>query len=509
MNGDYSNLGPTSRTFYKLNNNLLIKEAIISKQSNQIDKLKTELIKKYQENGEIRMLRRNCTFLEEQVKSIEEDLKKVNKEKLQIIKKRDENSSLLKRKINELENLLEFEKLDYDKNTVLYKQKMSIYNTILMQNEIYSEQVETLKNSLDKFEEKKKEELQKQKIESLLKYEKLKKKMLDTIKQSNEEASKLNMEYMDVNNKLSILQNRQLMLQINYQKEKIDNLEKINKELMNKLYEYKNDIDTHKLVEKDLMLKNNGTSYDNNLEEKTRYRTFYFKKKRKISIDSKLSNKQNKEIKTREKNDRKVNKSNSALNLISKPSSLEKRLLSYQKEIKEKKFQNENILLANSKLKNKLSLYYDKFKGLFFFLEECLNNFFNDKEIKKNKHFLIKMDDIKKMKFDDFNSEEKYAILVLIMKHLLPLVTINFNYKDNIGKELFKTNLNIINKNYSMNKNYLQDKTLKNAFMDNNKYHQDLSAHKTFYINSSIPVLRKLQDIELDFYDMKNKAIFY
>ena len=157
MNGDYSNLGPTSRTFYKLNNNLLIKEAIISKQSNQIDKLKTELIKKYQENGEIRMLRRNCTFLEEQVKSIEEDLKKVNKEKLLIIKKRDENSSLLKRKINELENLLEFEKLDYDKNTVLYKQKMSIYNTILMQNEIYSEQVETLKNSLDKFEEKKKE----------------------------------------------------------------------------------------------------------------------------------------------------------------------------------------------------------------------------------------------------------------------------------------------------------------------------------------------------------------
>ena len=205
-----------------------------------------------------------------------------------------------------------------------------------------------------------------------------------------------------------------------------------------------------------------------------------------------------------------MKRSHSTLNFISKPSSVEKRLLNYQKEIKEKKFENENILLANSKLKNKLNLYYNKFKGLFFFLEECLNNFFKDKEIKKNKHFLIKMDDIKKMKFDDFNSEEKYAILVLLMKHLLPLVTINFNYKDNIGKELFKTNLNIINKNYCMNKNYLQDKMLKNAFMDNtNKYHNDLHVYKTSYINSSIPVLRKLQDIELDFYDMKNKAIFY
>ena len=148
-------------------------------------------------------------------------MKKVNKEKLYIIKKRDENSSLLKRKINELENVIESKRLDYEKNTVLYKQKMSVYNQLLEENEIYAEEVEKLKNDLNKFEEKKKEELQKQKIESLLKYEKLKKKMLDTIKQSNEEASKLNMEYMNVNNKLSILQNKQLMLYINYQKDKI------------------------------------------------------------------------------------------------------------------------------------------------------------------------------------------------------------------------------------------------------------------------------------------------
>ena len=509
MSVDYSHLGPASRTFYKLNNDILIKESIISKQSNQIDKLKTELIKKYQENGDVRMLRRNVTFLEEQVKINEDDLKKLNKEKLQIIKKRDQNYSLLKREIEELENLLEMRKLDYDKNTVLYKQKMSIYNSVIMQNEIYSEQVENLKKDLNEFEEKKKEELQKQKIESLLKYEKLKKKMIDTIKQSNEEASKLNMEYMDVNNKLSILQNRQLVLQIKYQKEKINDLEKLNKELMNRLYEYENDIDTHKLVEKDLMAKNKGFSDDNNSEEKTRYRTFYFKKKRKISINTK-KNYEMKEKVNKERNERKINKSNSALIFISKPSSIEKRLINYQKEIKEKKFQNENILLANSKLKNKLNLYYNKFKGLFYFLEECLNNFFKDQEINKNKHFLIKIENIKNMKFDDFNSEEKYALLVLLMKHLLPLVTINFNCKDNVGKELFKTNLNIINKNYNMNKNYLQDKTLKNAFMDsNNKYHHDLHVHKTSNINSSIPVLRKLQDIELDFYDMKNKAIFY
>ena len=41
---------------------------------------------------------------------------------------------------------------------------MSIYNQLLMQNEIYSEEVEKLKKSIDKFEEQKKEELQLQKM---------------------------------------------------------------------------------------------------------------------------------------------------------------------------------------------------------------------------------------------------------------------------------------------------------------------------------------------------------
>ena len=502
----------TATTFYKTNNKLINTEALLSKQNRQMDKLKNELIKVYQDKEDLKIYKKNCYNLEEQLKIIEDEMKKTNKEKLELIKKRDEKFSLLNRKINELENIIDFEKLDYEKNTVLYKQKMSVYNHLLMENEVYSEEVDNLKKQLENFDQKKKEELQKEKVVNLLKYEKLKKKMLETIKQSNEESSKLNLEYMDVNNKLSILQNKQLMLHIEYQKEKIKDLEQLNKDLMKRLNEYEKDIEIHKLIEKDLIQKNKGQNSENTIKN-----PLYFKKKRKISINAKHSVKKINNISNNNINNiniinKKINKSNSTMNVnfISRPSLIEKRLLSYEKEIKEKKFENENILLANSRLKNKLNLYYNKFKGLFFFLEECLNNFFKDKEIKENKHFFLKIEDIKKMKFDDFNNEEKYAILVLLMKHLLPLVTVNFNNKDNIGKELFKTNLNIIDKNFSINKNYLQDKTLKNAFMDNNnKYHNDLHFYKTSYINQSIPVLRKLQDIELDFYDMKNKAIFY
>jgi len=515
-----------SSTFYKTSyyNKLYEKDMLIQNQNNQIDKLKTELMNKTKENSDLKGFRRQCFDLEEQMKQIEKEIQKLNKEKLDIMKKRDENNSLFKRKISELENLIEYEKLDYEKNTVLYNQKMSVYNQLVMENEIYSQEVKKLKNDMENLEEKKKLEFQQLKVENLIKFDIVKKKMLNTLKQTNEAANKLNKEYNETNNQLYILQNKQLLIHMDYQKEKIKDLEKTNQDLLEKIKNLEKDIDMHKLVEKDLLHKSKLKTgeIDTSIEQKTktRYRTFYFKKKKDMAYFNQLKKeiKTNSENKSKEKNKNRNNyiidtptlkKSNSTLNIISKPSAIEKRLLNYQKQIKQKKFENENILLMNSKLKNRLHLYYNKFNGLFFFLEECIQNFFRDQSLLENKHFLVKMDDIKKFKFDELNKEEKYSILVLLMKHLMPLLTLNFNNKDNIGKELFKTNLNIIDKNFSMNQNYLHDKLLKNAFMDNHKYYKDLHvSSKTSFSNNSIPVLRKLQDIELDFFEFKNKAIF-
>ena len=514
------NSGPS--TFYKTSyyNKLYEKDTIIQKQSNQINKIQIELMNQNQENRELKGFRKQCFNLEEQMKEIDKEMQKLNKEKLDIMKKRDENNSLFKRKIAELENLIEYEKLEHEKNTALYNQKMSVYNQLLMENEIYSEEVKKLKKDIEIFEKNKKEEFQKLKMENLIKFDRVKKKMFNTIKQTNDIANKLNNEYMDTSNQLSILQNKQLKLHIDYQKHKIDDLTKTNDELMEKIKNLEKDIDMHKLVEKDLLLKYKekvGEIETSEEKTKTRYRTFYFKKRKDMAYYQKLK----KELKIHSESKDKLKKnntidtpdfkkSNSFINIISKPSPLEKRLINYQKQINQKKFENENILLMNSKLKNRLHLYYNKFNGLFFFLEECIQNFFRDESLLENKHFLVKMDDIKKFKFDELNKEEKYSILVLLMKHLMPLITLNFNNKDNIGKELFKTNLNIIDKNFSINQNYLHDKLLKNAFTDNHKYYKDLhvNAKTTFSNSSSIPVLRKLQNIELDFFEFKNKALF-
>ena len=166
------------------------------------------------------------------------------------------------------------------------------------------------------------------------------------------------------------------------------------------------------------------------------------------------------------------------------------------------------MILMNSHLKNKLNLYQNKFNGLFNFLEESLNNFCHDEEIIKNNNFYLKLDKIKNCDFNSFNSQEKYALLVLLMKYLLPLVTINFNSTSNIGRDLFKTNLNIVNRKFNMNETFLRDETLKNAFLDKkNKIFKEVLNPRRTQFSSSVPVLKQFKDINFDLFEKKNKAI--
>jgi hypothetical protein len=121
------NAGSTSY-YTSLYNKLYEKDNIIEKQYDEIDLLKTELMNKSQENHDLKGFRKQCFMLEEKMKEIEKEVQKLNKEKLEIIKKRNETNSLFKRKIAELENLIEFEKLEHEKNNVMLEQKLSIFN---------------------------------------------------------------------------------------------------------------------------------------------------------------------------------------------------------------------------------------------------------------------------------------------------------------------------------------------------------------------------------------------
>lgn len=374
---------------------------------------------------------------------------------------------------------------------------MSVFNHIRMENQVYAEEAAKFEEKKKLYEKKKDEEINKFKVHSILKYEKFKQKMDEDLEKMNDSLININSDYINSSHKLTILQNKQLILRIEQLEKRLHELEHLNKEYKRKIYENENDIKMHKLIEQ-------------NLTEKMGNKKSIIKLTRNKSDFNHSENNLTSDYKIKSMNFNKSNGSGSmsTYTIGTKSPSLERRILNYKKVIEEKNYENEKMILANSHLKNKLNLYQKKFNGLFSFLEESLNNFCNDEEIIKNSNFYLKLDKIKNCDFNCFNSQEKYALLVLLMKYLLPLVTINFNSTSNIGKNIFKTNINIVNKKFNMNETFLRDETLKNAFLDKkNKIFKDVLNPRRTQFSTSVPVLKPFKDINFDLYEKKNKAI--
>ena len=99
--------------------------------------------------------------------------------------------------------------------------------------------------------------------------------------------------------------------------------------------------------------------------------------------------------------------------------------LKYKQIINRKNYEIENLHLKLDRLKNKISFFINKYKKLYDFLEECLNNFFD--EIKGEKYFNIDYEELIKFDFSKLKEKEKYSVLILLMNRLIPLITFNFN----------------------------------------------------------------------------------
>lgn len=173
----------------------------------------------------------------------------------------------------------------------------------------------------------------------------------------------------------------------------------------------------------------------------------------------------------------------------------------FDKIMKDKKEENEKLKLMNENLRQKIYMYEKKYNGLFSFLEESLDKFFlevkNKLKKEEGKTVYIDIEKIKRFDFSKFDDVEKYNLLVLLMNYLLPLITINFRSNcnlNNLSKEVFCTNLNIVDRHFNKNKFFLKDKYLRKAFLGkNNKIKPDLGVDISNGNNcgNSIPILRR------------------
>jgi hypothetical protein len=413
-------------------------------------------------------------------------------------------------------------------------------NQLSTENQELIKEVDKLKLDQEKIINKHIAENKQRDIKNQIKFSNLKNKMKEKIDQIQAKETELNVQYMDVSTKLTLLQNHQLLIQLEYQSQQLDEITAKKEALEKKVFELTKDIEIHKEVELSLAEKNKKLKSENN---KLKNNSTYLNNNTNTNNNSNINNlnssnsnannssenRKNKNIiintsnninvteddKSSENNNHPIintnsfnnisttvenNNSNTANNNFSNITlnnkinlfnnntytrmlNLEKKVLTLEKKLMNSKKDYNLIKDKNEYLEKILKNYEKKYSGLFNFFEECLDQFFNDEELINNKEIYVNIDSIRKCDFSNLNKEEKYSTLIILMKYLMPLMDSSNVLKQNQSNSS-ANNVNL--KFYLANKkNYADDGDIKKiSSYKKNKYGNMISINNIDNINA-------------------------
>ena len=454
------------------------KKDYILKLEEEIQKLKKDYIKAYELENTIK---KDHAKIEKQEKEIEN---LHNQMEVQKKKNEDEKKQMEQNFQDEIQQL----KVVIESS----RQKVDMANQLSAENQELQKEVENLKTDNKNIIAKHIAENKQKQVKNEIKFSNLKKKMKEKIDQIQAKETELNVQYMDVSTKLTLLQNHQLLIQLEYQSQQLDEITAKKEELEKRVFELTKDIEIHKEVEISLAEKNkklksennklkndnnnliNNSNFNSSVNPNNKKTSIPKNKNLKINItdDEKISeNNQNfntnsyNNLSTVENNSTSIMNSNNINNNISSRTNLfnnntytrmmnlEKKVLNLEKKLMASKKEYNSIKDRNEYVEKILKNYEKKYSGLFNFFEDCLEQFFNDEELVNNQEIYVNIDSIRKCDFSNLNREEKYTTLIIIMKYLMPLMD-----SSNVLKQS-QNNVNNVNVKYYLGnkKNYLND----------------------------------------------------
>ena len=451
------------------------------------------------------------TNLEEEIKKLKKDyvhayeLENIIKGNRQKIEQQDKEIENLNNKINDIKKKNEEEKKQIEANyqdeihqlkVVIDSsaQKVEMANQLSNENQELIKEVDQLKTEQQNIINNHIAENKQRDIKNQIKFSNLKNKMKEKIDQIQAKETELNVQYMDVSTKLTLLQNHQLLIQLEYQSQQLDEVTAKKEALEKKVFELTKDIEIHKEVELSLAEKNKKLKNENNKLKNNNNSTNLNTNNNSTNINKSLSNEVNspneksqkniainitEEDKSSENNHQAVNtnsfnnisttvENNGSSSIINSLSSrmnilnnnqytrmlnLEKKVLTLEKKLMNSKKEYNIIKDKNEYIEKILRNYEKKYSGLFKFFEDCLDEFFNDEELTNNQEIFVNIDSIRKCDFSNLNKEEKYTTLIILMKYLMPLMD-----SSNVLKQSQGNNINNVNlKFYMANKNNFAD----------------------------------------------------
>ena len=444
----------------------------------EIQKLKKDYVKAYELENTIKKDHKKIEKQEKEIENLHNQME-VQKKKNEDEKKQMEQN--FQDEIQQLKVVIESS-----------RQKVDMANQLSAENQELQKEVENLKTDNKNIIAKHIAENKQKQVKNEIKFSNLKKKMKEKIDQIQAKETELNVQYMDVSTKLTLLQNHQLLIQLEYQSQQLDEITAKKEELEKRVFELTKDIEIHKEVEISLAEKNkklksennklkndnnnliNNSNFNSSVNPNNKKTSIPKNKNLKINItdDEKISeNNQNfntnsyNNLSTVENNSTSMMNSNNINNNISSRTNLfnnntytrmmnlEKKVLNLEKKLMASKKEYNSIKDRNEYVEKILKNYEKKYSGLFNFFEDCLEQFFNDEELVNNQEIYVNIDSIRKCDFSNLNREEKYTTLIIIMKYLMPLMD-----SSNVLKQS-QNNVNNVNVKYYLGnkKNYLND----------------------------------------------------
>ena len=453
------------------------KKEYINKLEEEIGNLRKDYIKAYELENTIK---KNHNKIEKKKKEKKKKQKKKEKKKKKSEEEKRQIEQNFQDEIQQLKVVIESS-----------KQKVEMANQLTAENQELLKQVDTLKTNNENIIKKHITENKTKDVKNEIKFTNLKKKMKEKIDQIQAKETELNVQYMDVSTKLTLLQNHQLLIQLEYQSQQLDEINAKKEELEKRLFELTKDIEIHKEVELSLAEKNKKLKNENNklkgiTEDNTnnnisndsknpnnkrksvgKYKTHNLKIN--IADDEKISENNHQNINTSSfknlstvENNTSINNFNNLSNVntfnsnaYTRMMNLEKKVLNLEKKLMASKKDYNSIKDRNEYVEKILKNYERKYSGLFNFFEDCLEQFFNDEELVNNQEIFVNIDNIRKCDFSNLNKEEKYTTLIIMMKYLMPLMDSSNAIKQNQNNN----SINNVNLKFYLgnNKNYPKD----------------------------------------------------
>ena len=399
-------------------------ESKIVKLNNKINSLQDERRNLQGQLSEERSKNAQLTKIQNENRELKDSLKekelKIENLENELIKLKKDNKELSRKTEQKYQNEIGYYKNLYETG----RSKFDNANLVLKLNEKQHNTILKLEN---KIEEIKKAELEYNKrvqIEHDNKFTNLKRKMMDHIKNAQKNMAQSNLDNFDLNSKIAKLTTNQLLIELEEQSYQIEELLKENEKYKKEIFALKIELNTHKKVEHILQEKNK------------RYLNMVKACDKKIEKVNKKNNNNNSDDYDLMINDDNENMTNNNFQNFKKSEKM------YNKLFKD----YQNLKGVYESLRDRERSQQQKFEGIINLYKMVIDDLVNDEEFRNKKDIYVNIEEIKKGNFEKFSKEEKYSILVYLMKHLLPLVNSENNEINSFKEKIDSVEINGNNK---------------------------------------------------------------